>query len=422
MSLLRDSLALLLTLSLAGCHAGFEHGYLRGGPSLSIAGRPQLSIERVQTASFRPGLPPSELAQVRLERWPRSMPASQTPTDATMNWPDNTFEPAQLNPGSEVAPDGNATASVDGGHASDNRDFSDETLPSNQPLEAATVTPPKEITYRRPVVRIGLLDAFRQRLQSGGKVLERKAGNARDWCRATGRVCDDRRCELQTQFGEVWDEVNPQFWVESACRSCGERTQHFSSALKERANDVCCPSWIEPARDRLSSACDHLSGGLSEATDDLERVRDQFNDATDDLNNLQPLSDFRPAVTLPNSDLKGFLPPILNQPGQHPGPPADDATSVETNSSSTNVIELPPPADRPADSAASVHSELPDRQPDSETALGNETAPDSETAPENEAARADNDDASATSDQAPTAGSRRAARKTDRWKRGPIRR
>lgn len=71
MNVFRVSLKLLLVVSMAGCHIGTTQGYLRGGPALTWSGQPLVSVERVLTAPFRPALPPSEQAHVRVERWPR---------------------------------------------------------------------------------------------------------------------------------------------------------------------------------------------------------------------------------------------------------------------------------------------------------------------------------------------------------------
>ena len=389
MGAFRDSIGLLLIVSLAGCHADMGHGYLRGGPSLSIAGRPQLSMERVQTASFRTGLPPSELAQVQLERWPRSKVYGHSSTDASMNWSESTtVDSAPLVPGIDHSSDDNALASLDS-----------EPPPSQEQFGPVSPPAPQEFTYRRPVVRIGLLELLKQRLQSGGEVIENKASGTRDWCRETGELCNRHRCDLRSQFGEVWDEFNPQYWVESTCQSCGDRTREFTSTLRERADDVCCPDWIGPARDRLSLAGDHLSGGLGAATENLGRVKDQFNEVTDSIDYLQPLSDFRPAVDLPKPDLKGLLQPILKTPEQHPGPPPENAsTSTDKDSDSTDAIKLPLPADLTADESTDKTDEATEEQPD--------------------AAAAPADNAPADFTQETEATKRRPVRKTDRWKKG----
>ncbi len=413
MSLLRIGLALLLTVSLAVCHSDIRHGYLRSGPSLTLARTPQFSMERVQTASFRPELPPTELAQVRLERWPKSMVSGDSPTDATMNWSESTLDATAIGPDVVHPQSDDAMASLDSSHTIDAKTLSDETLTSGQPVKKATLPPPKPITYRSPVVRIGVLDALKQRLKSGHQVLENKANSARDWCREAGESCGHQGAEFRTQAGEVWDEFNPQFWIESTCQSCGEHTREFSSTLRDRADDICCPDWIGPARDRLSSAGDRLSsagdrlaGGLGEATEKLGRVKETFNKATDSLDNLQPLSDIRPAIGLPRTvptlkpDLRGFLPPIPKLTGQHPGPPVDDdAASASEKSATPEVIELPPPADF-------THTEVSDETENVSSQQTEAIEPKS------------SDGTSAAPAEATRTASRRAPRKTERWKSG----
>jgi hypothetical protein len=421
MSLLRIGLALLLTVSLIGCHSDIEHGYLRSGPRLTLAGAPQFSMERVRTASFRPGLPPTELAQVRLERWPKSMVSGDSPTDATMNWAESMVDATAIGPDIVHPQSDDALASLDSVHTSDAALPLDQTLASSQSVEAATLPTPKPITYRSPVVRIGVLDAFKHRLKSGHQVLENKANSSRDWCREIGESCGHQGAEFRTQAGEVWDEFNPQYWIESTCQSCGEHTREFSSTLRDRADDICSPDWIGPTRDRLSSAGDRLSsagdrlssagdrltGGLGEATEKLGRVKETFNKAADSLDNLQPLSDIRPAIGLPRTvpmikpDLKGFLPPILKQKGQHPGPPVDDnSESASEKSVSSEVIELPPPGDFQSQSEAA------DKTDDASSRQAEAAEPKS------------SDDASSDSAESTRTASRRAPRKTDRWKSG----
>ena len=406
MSLLRTSLALLLTVLLVGCHSDIEHGYLRSGPRLTLAGTPQFSMERVRTASFRPGLPPTELAQVRLERWPRSTVSSDTPTDATMNWAESTVDTTTIGPDVVHSQSDDALASLDSAHSGGAALPPDETLTSSQPVEAAALPPPKPITYRRPVVRIGLLDAFKQRMNSGRQVLENKASGAREWCHEAGQACGHQGAEFRTQAGEVWDELNPQYWIESTCQSCGEQTREFSSTLRDRADDLGCPDWIGPARDRLSSAGDRLTGGLGEATETLGRVKEQLGEATDSLDNLKPLSDIRPAIGLPRTvpmikpDLKGFLPPILKPKGQHPGPPLDDdAAPTGEKSARSEVIELPPPGDL-------LNSEEADETDDESSQQAEATGPTS------------SDNASPAPSEATRTATRSAPRKTDRWKSG----
>ena len=412
MSLLRIGLALLLTVLLIGCHSDIEHGYLRSGPRLTLAGTPQFSMERVRTASFRPGLPPTELAQVRLERWPRSTVSSDSPTDATMNWSDGMVNATEIGPAISHSQDDDTLASLDSSHSGDAALPTDETLTSSQPVETATLPPPKPITYRRPVVRIGILDAFKQRMNSGRQVLENKASGAREWCDEASQACGHQGVEFRTQAGEVWDEFNPQYWIQSTCQSCGEQTREFSSTLRDRADDICCPDWIGPARDRLSSARDRLSsagdsltGGLGEATEKLDRVKEQISEATDSLDNLKPLSDIRPAIGLPRTvpmikpDLKGFVPPLLKHKGQHPGPPLDDAEPADEKSATSDVIELPPPADLPNKDEANEVGDASNQQAEA-------------TAPKL------SDDVSEAPAETTRTASRRAPRKTDRWKSG----
>ena len=418
MSLLRTSLVLLLIVSLAGCHSDIRHGYMRSGPSLTLARTPQFSMERVQTASFRPELPPTELAQVRLERWPKSMVSGDSPTDATMNWSESTVDATTDRPDVGHSLSDDALASLYSAHTIDAKTLPDETLTSSQPVKAATLPPPKPITYRSPVVRIGVLDAFKQRLKSGHQVLENKANSARDWWREAGESCGHQGVEFRTQAGEVWDEFNPQFWIESTCQSCGDHTREFSSTLRDRADDICCPDWIGPARDRLSSAGDRLSsagdrlssagdrlaGGLGEATEKLGRVKETFNKAADGLDNLQPLSDIRPAIGLPRTvptikpDVKGLLPPNPKLTGRHPGPPLDDAASASEKTATPEVIELPPPGDFQS------HNEAADKKNDASSRQAEAAEPKS------------SDNTSSASADATRTASRRAPRKTDRWK------
>ncbi|MHC4878059.1 MAG: hypothetical protein ACYTGL_16515 [Planctomycetota bacterium] len=68
----RGAFWLLIIACVAGCHIDGKHAYLRTGPELTVAGRPQLSAERVLTQSYRPDLPPSQVARAKLERWTRS--------------------------------------------------------------------------------------------------------------------------------------------------------------------------------------------------------------------------------------------------------------------------------------------------------------------------------------------------------------
>ncbi len=250
-------------------------------------------------------------------------------------------------------------------------------------------------------------------MNSGRQVLENKASGARGWCHEAGQACGHQGAEFRTQAGEVWDEFNPQYWIQSTCQSCGEQTREFFSTLRDRADDICCPDWIGPARDRLSSAGDRLSsagdrltGGLGEATEKLGRVKEQISEATDSLDNLKPLSDIRPAIGLPRTvptikpDLKGFLPPILKQKGQHPGPPLDDdAEPADEKSATSDVIELPPPADLPNKDEANEVGDASNQQAEA-------------TAPKL------SDDVSEAPAETTRTASRRAPRKTDRWKSG----
>ena len=309
-----------------------------------------------------------------------------------MNWSESTVDSTVLAPDRTESAHGDALTGLD-----------TEPATEHEQLALASPPPPKDITYRRPVVRIGLLDLLKQRLQSGHHVIENKACGARDWCRQTGQACQDQGMEFRSQFGEVWDEVNPQYWVGSACQSCGEHTRQFSSTLRERADDVCCPDWIGPAKERLASAGERLGGGLEGATEKLGRVTEQLNEVTDNLDYLQslsdlrPLSDLHPEGALPHTELKRFLQPILKMPGQHPGPPQEDGTTLhDANATTPEVIELPPPADLSDDEKADTKNKT--------------------KAEERHSSASDDIDASAESKPSEKAPYRRSVRKTDRWK------
>jgi hypothetical protein len=229
MSVLRACCWMLLLGSVVGCHSDTTHGYLRSGPVLTINGQPQLSIERVQTASFRPELPPSELARVRLERWPRSRVNSDQTVDV---WTGSTDANRVLSP-------------QEAQFAEEPLTWGSQPSPVREAIEADESASQKPITYRRPHLRIdalqGLKSQFAAHLQSGRQTLHESACGAKDWCREFGAACQTRHCELRSQVTEVWDEATPQYWIDAACQTCGERSRQLSSTLRECTDDVCGP-------------------------------------------------------------------------------------------------------------------------------------------------------------------------------------
>ncbi len=405
MSVLRACCWMLLIGSVVGCHSDTKHGYLRGGPVLTLAGRPQLSLERVQTASFRPELPPSELARVRLERWPRSQISGQPPAEV---W----TAPSETN---------RVLSPQEAQLVEERTDVSDSQVQSvREPIEADVSVPPVPLTYRRPHLRIdalqGLKSRFASRLQSGRMALHENACGARDWCREFGDACQTRGCELQSHVTEVWDEANPQCWIDAACQTCGERSQQLSSTLRECTDDVSCPGWFQPTRQRFTWAGERFNGSLEGATESFSRVKNQFEEVTESLDELQPLSDYHPVVTLPKPDIRPFLRPILRTDGQTEQP-ADSAESEAgpATAAATGVIELPAPAD-----LKTQHSAEPPAESSAESLAEEEPSDtEAETPSDADAQPAEKPDGAVKPASAEVEVSgRRAIRKTDRWKSG----
>ncbi|MBI1309837.1 hypothetical protein GC176_00910 [bacterium] len=429
MKVLRAACWLLLIASVAGCHVDTGLGYLRGSGGFAVSGLPQLWIERVQTASYHPALPPSEMASVRVERWPRTMINAESAvsgedfdvnstlsngsiTDPTMNWSEGSLiiEHGFLGCG---RPDCEHCSNRDSRQIDASPPASGlpavDMLPSPPPLPppaAALDSPPpkRSVTYRRPSLQIGLLPKLQSGLASGRRFLQNRTCVANNWCRNLSQTCAARSCELQSQIVATRDKADPQRWIDSACQTCAECSQQCSATLRECTDEVCCPDWIEPACERLTSAGNRLHGTFDQVTDRFGQVTERFDPVTENADHLLPLPDVQPAVALPRPDLQRFLQPILKTFAESAEP--DRQNSRQQSSTDNDAIELPAPAEPVSSGPVVTPASVTEPQREATPAPADQSAPKAPATTQ----------ASATS--SPTVSTRRPVPKTDRWRTG----
>ena len=329
MKVRRGGICLLIIACVAGCHIDGRNGYLRIGPEFVPSSRPQLSIQRVVTESYRPKLPPTHVAPVKLERFPRSTVTAGA-TDYAMSSLIDTQSEASIIDGSgsfygssnghgvhergvcetcQSHCDRNAfshpacgdsrTAELPVGLPTGNGMPFVETLPppplgvirppqppapappgrsspsSTFPATENRAPPPPQPPGNEQATRPDL-QAFHHlssnlgvRLTEGRNTVQRHVTDASNLCQTLCRNCWAHRCELQGCVENICDEARLPLWMESPCEQCAERVGQLAEQVREHAPELPQLDWRHTAQERFEQARTKV-GNMTERVKDAD--------------------------------------------------------------------------------------------------------------------------------------------------------